>query len=170
MIPATHVHDDGDGTAWVVFGDDDNERDFFPAEWVTDLDRPCDLCNGTSTEYRQWPYPCHCIAGRHTFDIEVDTGERDRLMHWPVAHTYRVSIIPGMILPIVRGACPAPTNAPHRPAHVHLAEPSDDNQNQSGICKEDCDLVWDNPWKSHNLITLPAAARPGMWAVKVRIA
>ena len=65
---------------------------------------------------------------------------------------------------IVRGACPDPTNAPHRRAHVHLSEPSDDTT-AAGYCRENCDLVWDSPWKSKNALTLPDDARPGQFAI-----
>lgn len=94
---------------------------------------------------------------------EPDDHEHDSI-------TIRVSVVPGMVLPIVRGACPDKTNAPHRRAHVHLAEPSDDDQSASGICHENCDLIFDSPWKSKNAALLPSAAAAGQWAAKLRVA
>ena len=170
MIPATHVHDDGDGTAWVVFGDDDNERDFFPAEWVTDLDRPCDLCDGTGANQPDedyddiniaWAvdddtgplYDCTaCIDGRHTFDIEVPrhvAPMRDGI-HIGTTVTYRVSIIPGMILPI--------------------GDRDDESTTALIFINEVGNAYLYDPHQPINVpVTLPPAARPGMWAVKLRV-
>ena len=191
MISADHFRDNGDGTAWWVLTENDCFIEWDIPRW---FNRPCNLCDGGAFEidsgFNDGVCPDCNGTGSHTFDVEVECWHdckrfggsvpgwaRGSGWDWVPCWcdgtfkiALRVSIIPGMILPIIRGACPAPTNSPHRPAHVHLAEPSDDNQDQSGICKEDCDLVWDNPWKSQNLVTLPPAARPGMWAVKVRIA
>ena len=149
MIPASSFLLDGD-TALLVS----------PPPWsYMALDRPCDCTLG-----RSGTMPDCDGTGRHTFDIVVAGAWGDP----PTPHeVHRVHVID--VLPIVRGACPTPTNAEHRPAHVHLAEPSDDDQTQSGICKENCDLVWDNPWKSHNLVTLPPDAAPGMWLVRLAI-
>ena len=174
MIPATHFLPLHDGTAWVVFGDDDNERDFFPAEWVTDLDRPCDTCDGTGAQNPDedyddiniaWAvdvdtgplYDCtaDCIDGRHTFDIEVPrhvAPMRDGI-HIGTTVTLQVSIIPGMILPI-------------RDNETDYGTP-----NHSGdmfICADGTAYI-DTPEDYMTDITLPSAAAPGMWAVKLRL-
>ena len=75
MTPADHIRIDA-VTALVVFGDDDNERIFFPAEWVTDLDRPCDTCGGdgalSERTTRSSFLPRSCDGtGRHTFTVEA---------------------------------------------------------------------------------------------------
>ena len=118
--------------------------------------------------------PCHG-SGRDCFDIEVECGGDNCQVLTPVenasewVHTLTVSVVPGMVLPIVVGACPDKTNAPHRRAHVHLAEPSDDDQGASGICHENCDLVFDSPWKTKNAARLPSAAAVGMFAVRLNV-
>ena len=107
MIPADHITIDGD-TAWLVFGDDDNERMFLPAEWATDLDRPCDTCDGHPPEWDHYGKCPDCIDGRHTFEIDVQTCDvydcAACIGDGPGSHhrqrTHRVSIVPGMVLPI----------------------------------------------------------------------
>jgi hypothetical protein len=110
-----------------------------------------------------------CIEGRHTFEIEVATGCTPTCPHHACRpRSYRVSVVPGMVLPIVLGMCPNKTNDPHRPAHIHM------NADESpmpvfGMCVENADQVWDSPWKSRNLIDLPPNAAPGMWAVRLAV-
>lgn len=169
-IPADCIAFEGD-TAWIVFEDhgERGKRWWDSRRYATNFDRPCDTCGGPGVDWydRMLCEGCDdCPNGRHVFDIEVDRwalGNR----HGPKAITMRVSIVPGMVLPIVRGVCPDPTNASRRRAHVHLAEPCDDEPYNSGICRENCDLIWDSPWQAKNAVILPPAARPGMWAVKL---
>jgi hypothetical protein len=71
MIPDTHWHDNGDGTAWVVATD---PRDVWGVDEVAD--RPCDTCDGEGYEWDDddgsYDCPdCDC-TGRHTFEVEVD--------------------------------------------------------------------------------------------------
>lgn len=127
MIPFDHWHDNGDGTAWLVKSGFDSD---FPASRLSELDRPCDTCS-------QYSGPNDvinrkdCIDGRHTFEVEVEHHDAAYMTYQtsePSTRTYRVSIVPGMVLPIL-------SLDPHR-------------------------------WPG---VALPPAARPGMWAVKVRV-
>lgn len=156
MIPADHIAFNDDGTTWLVFGDDDNERMFLPAEWADDLDRPCDTCGGNWQDYLEpldrdgnvvSPCPdCHG-TGRHTFDIEVADERRP----WPEHHkTYRVSIVPGMVLPIVDRRM-QPTTPTGPVILLGFNGPS----------------IWTES-TGHQPINLPPAAAPGMWAVLLK--
>jgi hypothetical protein len=148
VIPASHISFNDDGTAWWVI-DTTTTPDY---EWA--LDRPCDTCDEVSPWLTNI-VPCKDCdgAGRHTFDIVV----ADRLLpHLPFA-TYRVSVIPGTVLPI--------------------------RQQQGLQCEyvgqwiarvgdrwliQECDGV--NLTTHPALITLPPAAAPGLWAVKLKVA
>ena len=163
MIPADHITFDGD-TAWLVFGDDDNERMFFPAAWVTDLDRPCDTCDGvgfvkqiyTGTVLLREPCPADCIDGRHTFEIEVerftvfDASDGQRAIRYEPT-TYRVSIVPGMVLPI--------KNRPNSATDADFPVVWITNEGHTLMVRAARD---------HAYIILPPAAAPGTWAVQLK--
>ena len=171
MIPATHFLPLHDGTAWVVFGDDDNERDFFPAEWVTDLDRPCDTCDGGTFEidkgFNGGVCPECAGSGRHTFDVEVECWNDGTEMVCPRGSTcsptcggwatYRVHVLD--VLPIRQWA-----STLNPPLGRWLAM----NGGSGRYSIQECDGIGLTSHPSN--VTLPPAARPGMWAVKVRIA
>jgi len=153
MIPASHFHDNGDGTAWVVGTE----------WWATTImrdaqDRPCDTCLGR-TRYEGDNFVCpDCIDGRHTFTVEVD----HRLWmegNYIDGHidTIRVSVVPGMVLPIY-----------------------DDNDERAFRPYDRCIIIGTRPqdegivviWSGDGdfeQITLPPAAAPGMWAVKLAV-
>jgi hypothetical protein len=170
MIPRTAIHFNPDGTAWLVTHECDCDHRLSVGCHLTyrNLDDECRPCGGDSNLwFRLGGSPCpDCDGtGRHTFTVdvawqtEVDAYESE---------THRVSVVPGMVLPIVRGACPTPTNAEHRPAHIHV------NTDESpmpvfGMCEADSDLIFGSPWKSENLLTLPLDAKPGGYAVKVLV-
>jgi len=134
MIPADRFRLTDDGHAWWVVTEGLIES------WkVESPDRPCDsfrpVCNRIGPgfgkpDHRGCP-DCNG-TGRHTFDVEVECWNDckrfgGRVPGWARGSGWdwvpcwcdgtfkialRVSVIPGMILPIIRGACPAPTNSP----------------------------------------------------------
>lgn len=174
MTPADQFLLDGDHAWWV------KSKLWFAGATadVTDLDCPCERCYGVGTILvvgeGEEPCPAKCIGGRHTFDLDVgcvcggtDMGlRRDggcHLCYGTGVLTHRVSVAPGMVLPIVGSMCPQKTNEQQH-NHVHLGE------GMTGICWFDSDLVWDSPWHSKNLIQLPPGAAPGMWVVKLSVA
>jgi hypothetical protein len=120
------------------------------------LDCPCDTCDGSGSfpAIQSQTDPCPDCDGskRHTFNIHLSEGQHETLS----VHVVEV-------LEIVRGSCPDKTNAPHRRAHLHL----DDNEDQAGMCRENRDLIWDSPWKSRNLVTLPTDAAAGKYVVRL---
>jgi hypothetical protein len=148
MIPASHWHDNGDGTVWVVFNVIAPEYD----PW-TPYDRPCDTCHGARYDRAIAPCPDCDGTGRHTFTIEVDDGEYplDRPLD------FRCSVVPGMVLPIVDqdDGCP---DTPH-------------------VCLFCCCLGGEEhqQWwyydgdETEEEITPPPAAAPGMFAVLLKV-
>ena len=195
-IPASHIKfSDDRKTAWVVFDDDDNERLARSSHaFVSDLDRPCDTCGGSGCNKGR-PNPSHvdCIpcpachgSGRPCFEIEVRTectcerrtigggaGWYDHATDCPVrsikgylasegshfVRTLAVSVVPGMVLPIVdemdilNGAT-VPTT------HIIYRRKWDDSV-QTWLC------IMTEPGAS--VVTLPSAAAPGMFAVRLNV-
>ena len=175
MIPATHFRDNGDGTAWWVLTAFEN--------WIIndDRDRVCGTCGGHGYHYPEEtgvPTGCDCLHGRHTFDVEVEasgcehkytdhTGgnytamercrdckaSRDGYGFSPWIKQRRVSIIPGMILPII-----ANSNDWEHGVTNHI-----DLMGSTVILRTNTDGFE----QDHEIITLPSAAAPGMYAVKV---
>jgi hypothetical protein len=160
MIPADHWRDNGDDTSWVVTSDPRN----LLTGWVDGpIDRPCDTCDGLkqvrdycSSEECDDPHctlvTLHCPdcdgTGRHTFTIEVDTGEWSSVVQGMKTRTLRVSVIPGMALPI----------------YDRLAK---------GLCiveRADGSFSLFRADGRNAPITLPPAAAPGMRAVKLAVA
>jgi len=149
------------------------------------LDRPCD---NEFTHDDTWDCPDCDGTGRHVFELEVQEVEPHRYTEraarvrlarrrehgdalfmvesdgdWYTGHfrTLRVHVLD--VLPIVAGACPQTTNQ-RQHSHIHFA-----GYGTAGICWFDAGLVRDSPWHSENRITLPLAAVPGMWAVRLAI-
>lgn len=157
VIPADHWRDNGDGTAWVVV--ECSHPNSAPAAWDQD-DKPCGTCRGSHRVKgpAQTAVDMDCPdcdgTGRHTFEVEVES--------WSGTHTYdgsrsirtlRVHVVPGMVLPIVdsddwvEGVDCIEAN-PYGEFWLHLAS---------------------LPPLAARGITLPPAAKPGMWAVQLRI-
>lgn len=162
MIPADHVIFDGDTAWWVLPWTQAS------APPIANLDRPCDeyACNDGSWLDGDGDIVCDCEechgSGRHTFDIEVRADYYIAPMHHHVlADVHRVSIVPGMVLPIVDG---------------NIAEELDRNDrhimsNGDGTFRFYEAGWWDHPNIDDDyLVTLPPAAKPGMWAVKLKVA
>jgi hypothetical protein len=154
VIPASHISFNNDGTAWYVFSES--------AKWWADIkDRPCDTCLGTKlrvvsspdgSEVYHGPGPCpDCNGtGRHTFTIEVAWQTEVDAYE---SQSYRVSVIPGMVLPIVDG-----DQCPENP-HVAM--------NPDGTSWHCNGTPYDGDRQA--MVTLPPAAKAGMWAVKLKI-
>lgn len=146
MIPADRIIFGRD--AWLVVPDADLDAEWDAARCRA-LDRPCDaMCNG------DWKCS-RCIDGRHTSDISVACPDPD-CPHCTAGgpmYRYRVSVVPGMVLPIADGDLSA------------LLE--------QGPC-----IGFDDYGVPHLFvpneppapITLPPAAAPGMYAVKLKVA
>ena len=108
MIDADHWHDCGDGTAWWVvepihrMGVTNTVGDgWHDPSWFKSLDRPCDGCDGEGFASNEMVMGVDCPdcdgSGRHVFDLEVAwQTEVDAY-----EQAYRVSVVPGMVLPIV---------------------------------------------------------------------
>lgn len=158
IIPADHISFTDDGHAWVACNLGGSLE-------AAALDRSCKTCDGDGC------YPHHriewhdvlcpdCIDGRHTFEIGVEfkwisDEPVDGLPR--VTGDYRVSVVPGMVLRFFDWTG---TYDPERtPQHISLSR---DGQRwtyfpQQGVGKTE-------------LVTLPPAAKPGMWCVLVRVA
>ena len=146
-IPASSIHFNDDGTAWlVVHGPADYHDHNGP------LDRPCDTCGGQGFLYRDG-YSIHCldcVDGRHKFTEEVEVPQT-LPKHWP-AHLC-VSVVPGMVLPITAEVTDS--------ASVQIAP--DGTAFQLDAYTEGA------PWSGGRRVTLPPDAKPGMWAVLLKV-
>ena len=172
MIPANHITINGD-TAWWVFDHGLQLIDLAAA------DVPCDGCfNG---EYPIWDHndvevecPDCDGTGRHTFAIEVecvgtlmpndhggltcDGGCSD----YPYGVvTHRVHVVPSMVVPIV-DVWGDHESAPRNGRVVDLG-----NQGHAWVV----DITSKADWQLQPVerITLPPAAKPGMWAVQLAV-
>jgi hypothetical protein len=163
-IPNTHWQDNGDGTAWVVL---DAGR---MADFTHDVDRPCDTCDGEGYEWDDdddgsYDCPdCDC-TGRPTFEVEVEcvnygdthigsaksgTGRCENGGCAGGVATLRVHVVPGTVLQLLDGDVKRdeyPTDAIYHSAGVGWWRDSD----------------------YERIITLPDAAKPGMWAVLLEV-
>jgi hypothetical protein len=159
IVPADRIVIDGDTGWWVPAPSDipGGEGLVLPIwagpAYALDLDRPCEPCEA---DYRNMvTRETHdCIDGRYTFDIEVAS----RLSSGPDARgaarlAYRVSIVPGMVLPIHDWMGHDTTYAQSWIAFTNPNEPGS--------------WLWDD--ETWTPITLPSAAAPGMWAVQLRV-
>ena len=177
-IPADHWHANNDGTAWLIAQRCRDDRAPQEAHWGVGhpcvygcraLDRPCGTCDGrgiaavTSRGEDGYDVCPDCIDGRHTFTVEVacdfcngNTPPPNVVAPpcWKCAGrksgAHRVSIAPGMVLPVQ--ADPSPGSA-----KIGFDGVSFWHYNTTT-----------EPW-THERVTLPPAARPGMWAVKLAV-
>jgi hypothetical protein len=162
MIPADHFGPTVNGEAWWVM-------DEAPHSGLNAIDRPCDTCDGSGLRVASSPDgrevyhgPGLCPdcdgTGRHTFDIEVACeacGDRHDI---PIGNssggaTYRVSVVLGMVLPIV-------DVVDECPEHSHLCVFYDRRTNRWSFSDDT---------KLDPVTALPPDAKPGMWAVKVAV-
>lgn len=153
MTPADSWHDNGDGTAWWVTGDT------LTRYYAELLDRPCDRCYGQDVrtlDVRGWHDHCpDCIDGRHTFDVEV----ANRPNRGIVARAYRVSIVPGIVLPIYGEGELADGDGLPCEGMTHI----DTQAGRFMLC------VWSDEGWAETPVELPPAAKPGMWAAKLKV-
>jgi hypothetical protein len=159
VIPADHFLDNGDGTAWVVGTEEERTPGVYPDG---DTARSCDTCGGNQRidlpDYRNAECPDCDGTGRHTFMIEVERtcpgggdlcgGDDPHTLMPP--RTHRVSVVEGMVLPIVG-------KWEHRPNVGSFITRFD------GATRlwTDADL--------YEHLRLPPDAKPGMWAVKLQV-
>jgi hypothetical protein len=168
-----------DGEAWWVR---DDALPDSPSGWpITALDRECDTCHGAGKVPGMNHSPGDLLfacpdcsgTGRHTFTVEVENEEwhcetcndsgishtgdtASDCGYCPTDHTYRVSVVPGMVLPIVTmtQAC-----SDDQPLPFIIAPAIGYNAVIAGYPDAEHETV----------VTLPSAAAPGLWAVKLRV-
>lgn len=143
MIPADRISFDGQH-AWLVVGDKKEIAD----RWV-EVGRICNSCDGTG--WSDSRHLCHmgCIDGRHTWEIEVATKAGGRFTPRTEYQTLRVSVVPGMVLPI--------------------SDRLDSSRPESYVARMRSGFfLIDRATDTGTPVTLPSAARPGMWAVQLR--
>jgi hypothetical protein len=155
MIPADQWLDNGDGTAWVATR---ATAEGAPYPIPFDLfDRPCDLCDPHAWIGGKPDLPCgDCDGtGRHTFPIEVEhdgpTGAHIASSDGSFRRVYRVSVKPGMVLPIVE----------HEQWRLDPMFPV--------VTKVMLRYMLRRANGTCDWITLPSAAKPGMWCVKLQV-
>jgi hypothetical protein len=166
MIPHDRIHFNDDGTAWLV----EEALPDSPSGWpATRNDYPCDTCVSWGGRGMSFKNCRDCDGtGRHTFEIEVACeacGDRHDI---PIGNssggaTYRVSVVPGMVLPIHDhdNLLDGDTALDHD-WQPHITVSAD----QALLCVRDARYTddWDE-----RAITLPPAAKPNMRAVKLRV-
>jgi hypothetical protein len=152
MIPADHWHDNGDGTAWWVV----KPPLHGPGMWQR-LDRPCDTCDGEGVEFAgdEDDIGDACPAcdgtGRHAFTVGVASYRfNGGNPGWFVQDTLRVSVVPGMVLPIWAASHADGVHGPH-------------------ICIQPGPRFTVHTWDGWEPATLPPAAAPGMHAVLLAV-
>jgi hypothetical protein len=183
-IPKDHISFNDDGTeAWIVFMvmPPVTQEGSVRSPWFA-LNRPCDMCQGTAWscivetdegDFMEDTCP-DCIDGRHTFTIEVEQ-DRDAWVcecsaigrHHCVyngwrevfplsARTYRVSVIPGMVLKMRQWQHPLPTDMTY-PCLIQMPK---------GYWL----TAHTDSFSDGFQVPLPPAAAPGIWAVKLKVA
>lgn len=158
MIPADQFLLTGFGFAWWVKSKP--TFDGADGELLTQLDRPCDTCKGSGWLPDRYnansSLRCHCLDGRHKFDIEVQS--HPALMEWPGGRTYRVSIVPGLVMPIITmvEAC---SDDPNPPRFVLIDPVVPGRAVAVGVPDAEHETV----------IQVPPAAGGAKWAVKLLV-
>lgn len=160
MIRHDHIAIDGDTAWWVVSS---------PVDAHVALDRPCDTCGGKQrydvTEngrYIGWQYCTDCDTGRHAFAVEVEE-------HWTAygesgtgARTLRVSVVPDMVMPIYDPVALMDGDGLPEEWMPHVTVDS-----LGSVQRWWRDPEYLDEWDDED-ITLPPAAKPGMWAIQLR--
>lgn len=155
-----------DGEAWLVLEGHAvrGERRWDSRRYMSDLDRPCSTCGGTrkvpgmnrSPGDLLFPCPACNGTGRHTFDLEVEADYfLEPTHHHVLADVHRVSVIEGMVPPIVADydeSGPFPLIVQDEDLRFYLVTAEDEAAGSDGAP-----------------ITLPPAAAPGMFAVKLKV-
>lgn len=147
---------DDQGRMWMACPNEiehDSDPDWLRLAFWHGSERPCDLC-GTmfDIDIRKATCPtCHG-TGRHVFEIEVEPHGTEcecRACLYGAHRTLLVHVVPGMVLPIV-----ADDDAEwSRGRHIFMGR------------------IWEpgkmGPFPT-DYVTLPPAAKPGMWAVQLQ--
>lgn len=162
MTPADRIHDNGDGTMWWVSrGPGLRDSHFSSRRFLSDFDRPCDTCDDVRPRCGEHPNDDALTGcrgtGRHVWPIVVED------IRWMGAHTtgtrrLLVHVVPDMVLPIVDND--APEWAERHDHHVGMG--IDEIAVYDGYMVERHEPQWVTD------ISLPPAAKPGMWAVQLR--
>lgn len=189
MIPADHIHFNDDGTAWMIVREfvERNDRWWDSARYLSDLDRPCDTCDGVGCSMNglesgdHGPLACEhlgccpdCIDGRHTFEIEVEgcvcDSEHGYVDSCPGNQWHRVSIVPGMVLPIYGVPMPLGTGraTDWGDADEMMLFVESTPQPFIGIMQVSGTAYLVDVGQAER-ITLPPAAKPGVFAVKLTV-
>ena len=161
MIPADHITFDGDMAWWVL--DEDYEFDSVHAR---SLDRPCEWCQRHLSS-GAWPNCPDCNGtGRHTFQIEVECDVCADRAEWcgfdgignPLCSNgtvaLRVSIVPGMVLPIVSAEQYRNDMSLRGPFVIAYSDGT------TSVYHNTSDI---------RVTPLPPAAKPGDWAVQLNV-
>lgn len=160
MIAADHFLLDGDH-AWLVITQTQMEMESWHYH-----DSPCFNCEGQHDGTRDTYCP-DCIDGRHTFDIEVEHPGPEGAHIASTDGTYRrvlrVHVVPGMVLRLT--AFPMLIGS-------HISQFGDEWTYWP--CTDDEPMIVDTPGglqftDNFHFVTLPPAAKPGMWAVKLAV-
>ena len=164
MISADHFLDSGDGTAWMLLRRCPDPAAGSAAHWggghpcvygCKALDRPCGTCEGDKYLDNEMVMGVTCDdcdgTGRHTFPVEVSFGPMTR-----GARIHRAHVVPGVVLPI----------------------DGQTDRNDAYICHfpeaEDRFVRYPEGWwgdieLDEEIVTLPVAAEPGIWAVLLQL-
>jgi hypothetical protein len=155
VIAADHWHDNGDGTAWMVAAE--------PHAAALSAALVCEKCGGDGVALEGgddhdcrdcvdgcFVECCDCDGtGRHTFAVEVSFGPMTR-----GARIHRVHVAPGVVLPIVN-------YGEHSIVGRYVA---------TNVESPAFYFVQNEEFPvSSERITLPPAAKPGMWAVLLQL-
>jgi hypothetical protein len=168
MIPSSSIalSEDGRQAWWVVRECDCDHRVSVGChKTLRRADQSCDACGGDSDRwFRLGGSPCpDCDGtGRHTFTIEVEHHDAAYMTYQtgePGTRTFRVSVVPGMVVPIVDNDAP---EWYERSDH-HIGMGQDENAEYNGRIDTGTE-----PGYVRDVI-LPPDARPGMWAVQLQI-
>jgi hypothetical protein len=165
MIPADSITFNDDGTAWWVVrkcpeprGQQSMHTDCNVG--ATILDQPCDTCGGEGVvddlDNDGAVVTCEWCdgTGRHTFEIEVECQWNTRAMNdafpeFPKMDSPRILRVHVLdALPIYGGYKTRPVG------HIWINSDGD---------------AWHHDVNESKIVTLPPAAKPGMWAVKLEV-
>ena len=188
MIDADHWHDCGDGTAWLVTSQTVNGKPYLPlfpnghGYTFESLDRPRDGCDGEGFASNEMVMGVDCPecngTGCHTFVVEVEClvrcspadhlfqgGATCSVCNGLATLTYRVSVEPGMILPIRDWHWKPSDGTPQRWLSENGVTFEQTNLHRYSLRESDGFHITSHP----SNIALPPAASPGQYAVKLRI-
>ena len=165
MIPAEDILIDGDTAWWIADGPLRDSR-YSSRRFIDDFDHPCMTCGGetnlTAADGETFVDCPDCIDGRRALEIEVECSFC-RGGAWD-SHCYKgtrtltVSVVPGMVLPIMEII----------PSQESWVEPWQAIVGVPGLFSL---YSWPGYGSAHgDWVRLPSSARPGRWAVQLKVA